>query len=452
MKNRKMLKVMLILVMCLLFAASAYAEVATSYGAAFRLRQETWDNLFDMNKSDVASAPNTPSSTPDINFWRLKTTPWFKVDVDKQYSFYARLCNEARYYMSTDNAAFRKNGLNKDELVIDNLYVSSNGFLGLPLDLTIGRQDFLNVFGEGFLIMDGTPGDGSRTFYFNAAKATVKFNDRYNLDMVYLFTQKTDGALPSLYSSDENNHPLSDKRLLNTSGEDGMVIYGRGKVADNLNVEPYYIYKKEDTADALKLHTIGARAVYSFGEGWQTRGEYAHQFGKYDSGTDRSGDGGYAYIGRKLADVAMQPSLDLGYVYLSGDDPHTTKNEGWDPLFSRVPWMSELYSLSYAKETKIAAYWTNLSAIRAQFKFVPAADTGLELTYNYLLAPENVTGPIFSTNGNKRGDLIQAKLSHTFSKTLSGYVLLEDFVPGDFYKSTNQDNAMFIRWELLWKI
>ena len=30
--------------------------------------------------------------------------------------------------------------------------------------------------------------------------------------------------------------------------------------------------------------------------------------------------------------------------------------------------------------------------------------------------------------------------------------LIEDFVPGDYYADTNQDNAMFVRWELQWKI
>ncbi len=455
MKNRKMLKGMLILVLLLLFAASAYAEVATSYGSDFRLRQETWDNLFDMNASDVKSTGTAPYSTPDINFWRLKTTPWLKVDMDNQYTFFARLCNEARYYMGTDGAAFRKEGLNKDEVVIDNLYVSAKKLGGLPLDLTIGRQDFVNVFGEGFLIMDGTPGDGSRTYYFNAARATVKFNDRYNLDMAYVFTQKWDGALPSLYSHDDYNHPLSAKRQLNTSGENGVIVYGRGKVTDSLNVEPYYIFKREDTDPAaLDINTFGVRALCSFGDGWRTRGEYAHQFGKYDNGVHRIGDGGYFYFGRLFADVAMKPSFDLGYIYLSGDDLKTKKNEGWDPLFSRYPWMSELYNLSYAKEENgIAAYWTDLSMIRAMSHFALTADTGLDLNYNYLLAPENdSTAPIFSTSGNKRGDLIQVKLSHTFSKQLAGYVLFEDFVPGDFYKSTNRDNVTFVRWELLWKI
>jgi len=48
--------------------------------------------------------------------------------------------------------------------------------LNLPIDFKIGRQDFLGQYGEGFLILDGTPGDGSRSFYFNAIKLTWKIN------------------------------------------------------------------------------------------------------------------------------------------------------------------------------------------------------------------------------------------------------------------------------------
>ncbi len=35
---------------------------------------------------------------------------------------------------------------------------------------------------------------------------------------------------------------------------------------------------------------------------------------------------------------------------MSGDDPSTDDNEGWDPLFSRWPKWSELYIYSLATE------------------------------------------------------------------------------------------------------
>jgi hypothetical protein len=222
------------------------------------------------------------------------------------------------------------------------------------------------------------------------------------------------------------------------------------------------MYKEENkagypsalAAQQLALHTLGARAVLGFG-GWKARGEFAHQFGEYNNKTDRTGEGGNVFIGRKFETVTFKPAFELGYVYLSGDDPNSSKVEGWDPLWSRWPWMSELYVLSYAVETGIAGYWTNLQMARASCKVELTQQTGLELIYNHLWANENVLSSstnIFSGDGKNRGDLVQAKLSHKFTDKLDGYLLIEDFLPGDFYKDTNRDNSMFVRWELQWKI
>jgi hypothetical protein len=452
MKRGNILKILLVLSACLLWTISAYAEVTMDYGITFRLRQETWDNLFDMNYNDSNSASGATIFTRnDDTYWRLKTTPWFKVDVNKKYTFYAKLVNEARYFNTTSSESSRPNGFNKDEIGFDNLYIAAKDFLGAPIDLTIGRQDFLGTFGDGLLVMDGTPGDGSKTYYFNAARALIKFSDRYNLDLVYLFAQDVDEVLPTLYSE--------PKRALNTSDEIGAIVYGRGKITDNVSLEPYYMYKEENKAgypaalknEQLALHTFGARAVLGFG-GFKARGEFAYQFGEYNNKTDRTGYGGDVFAGYKFANVAFKPAFEVGYTYLSGDDPSTSKVEGWDPLWSRWPWMSELYVLSYGVETGIVGYWTNLQLAQASCKVELPYQTKLELIYNRLWANEYVTGPIFSGDGKNRGDLVQAKLSHKFTDKLDGYLLIEDFMPGDFYKETNRDNAMFVRWELQWKI
>jgi hypothetical protein len=92
------------------------------------------------------------------------------------------------------------------------------------------------------------------------------------------------------------------------------------------------------------------------------------------------------------------------------------------------------------------------------FKFVPTEDTRVELSYNYLKADKVFSAsagpfaPIFSGTSKDRGQLITAKLYRKFSPTLDGYVTVEQFLPGNFYASTNQFDAQFVRWELQWKI
>jgi hypothetical protein len=465
MNKGAVVRAVLVLAAIVLIATSAYAEMTNTNGLYFRLRQETWDNMFDMNKSDIPNA--NPYARQDENYWRLKTSVWDKLDFDKQYGFFVKITNEARYF-NTSNTAWQL-GFVGDEILFDNLYAYAKKPAGLPVELTIGRQDFLGVFGEMFLIADGTPLDGSRTFYFNAARALVTLNDRYNVDLVYLYTQEQDGFPIASYYQKNTELPAGfDSRQLNSYDEKGYVVYGRGKVTDNVTIEPYYIWKLEETPNmstpaarpALRLNTYGLRAVVGFGEGWKARAEYALQSGEYNnaSNTKREGSGGYAYIGRNYDNISMKPGWDLGYITMSGDDQATTnKNEGWDPLWSRYPQISELYSLTLLTETGIPAYWTNINIYRAVVKMTPAEDTRLELTYNYLQADQTFSsggtfGPMFTGTSKGRGQLITGKLSRKFSPTLDGYVLVEEFLPGNFYSSQNQFSAQFVRWELQWKI
>jgi hypothetical protein len=108
------------------------------------------------------------------------------------------------------------------------------------------------------------------------------------------------------------------------------------------------------------LNTIGNRIVLNLAP-WQIRGEVAYQFGEYKDGRDRDAWGGQAYIKRVFEKSKLSPSLEIGYAYLSGDDMATTdKDEGWNPVFSKWPWISELYIMGYVIERGEPGYWTNL--------------------------------------------------------------------------------------------
>lgn len=432
-------------------AATAHAEhrfgpdaLDTQFGAAFRLRQELWDNAFDLQDN---------KDPGDWNFFRLKSSVWAHFDYAKKFGLNAKLTNEARYYMQHPSAA--QEDFHEDEIVFDNLYLTAKDFLGMPVDLAAGRMDFLFQYGDGFLIQDGTPDDGSRTFYFNAVKATVKFNASNSVDLVALSNTKYDDYLPSIHQS--------EKQRLNRSEETGFFAYFRSKITDNFTAEPYYIYKNEEeaagktgtayTGKELDLHTVGARLVYTAGP-YQIRGEYAFQEGDYDdTNVDREGHGGYVFANRTFTNVAFKPKFEIGFVNLSGDDPNTTDDEAFNPLFSRWPWMSELYVFTMTDERDIA-YWTNLQIYRAQLWLNLTDKTKLDIAYNHLRADENtssasvVRDTIFSHTDKDRGDLYQFKISHVLTKSIDTYLLIEYFEPGDFYKSTAQDDAIFGRWQV----
>ncbi|HXX56602.1 MAG TPA: alginate export family protein [Thermodesulfovibrionales bacterium] len=450
----------IILSVSLIFVASVFAEdLKFDYGGSFRLRQEIWDDVVTLGTSDKGAAA-------DRNFLRWRTSIWGSVDYEQKFGAYLRFTNEMFWYglgpfKPAENSTSQPGGASgfyAGELVFDNLYADGNSIFGLPVDLRIGRQDFLgpNVYGEGFLFMDGTPGDGSRTFYFNAFKARVRFAQSASLDLMYITDPKTDIYLPSLHEG--------TKVQLCGSNEQAFVGYGRIKI-DTVQVEPYYVYKTEQPItpnQQLRLNTAGARVVASPAGGWNMGIEGAYQWGNYDSGSqfnDRRGYGGYVFVGRKYENVGLKPEWDLRYIYLSGDDPKTTtKNETWDPLFSRNPYWNELFIYTLIPETTryggpIPGYWTNLELVKASLKVNFSEATSFTGTLQYLWAPQKTAGlpsAMFTNNGHGRGYLPTALLSHRFTKNLDGFLQLEYFVPGDFYNS--KDNATFFRWQLQYKI
>ena len=151
---KSFVRVLLLLVGCLLFVSAAYAEVKFDYGADFRLRQEIWDNVVDLG-----------TSQKDRNFLRLRSRVWGKADFTPDLGAYLRITNEAKWYGLGPYEQWKTNPnldeVDPDELIFDNLYADAKNIGGLPIDIRIGRQDFLGTYGEGFLMLDGTPGDGS---------------------------------------------------------------------------------------------------------------------------------------------------------------------------------------------------------------------------------------------------------------------------------------------------
>ncbi|MHB8883173.1 MAG: alginate export family protein [Thermodesulfovibrionales bacterium] len=459
MLKRVLVVCMLVLLGAMLYVPYADAETKLDYGAAFRLRQENWDDVVNLSTNDTGGGA-------DRNFFRLRTQVWGKAQFNENLGVFARLVNEAKFFdgpFLAYKTNVNRDRFDPDELNIDNLYFDAKNIFNLPIDVRIGRQDFLgpDFYGEGFLIVDGTPGDGSKTFYFNAIKAKVRFSKEHTLDVVYINNPKTDTYLPSLHPSVKGGLFIDNKKVLTASREQGLVLYGRSKVSDKVLIEPYYMYKSEDAFGAvtkLELNTIGARVVVT-ADSWKFGGEYAHQFGDYANGTDRTGNGGYIFVGRKYEKAALKPEFDLRFVYLSGNDPSTAENETFNPLFSRNPSWNELIIYPLLNETAayggagMPGYWTNMEILKAtvSLNFSPA--TRLNLAYQYLFAPEEsgISNALFTNNGKSRGHLPTAIMTHAFSKNLDAMVQLEYFIPGSYYTSAS-DNASFFRWQLQYRL
>ncbi len=417
-----------------------------------RLRHEFLKNTRDME--------NHYYDGGDRNYFRVKTSLWGQADYKDLLSLYAKLTNETKgyYLLGSGGSKINSNSHSHwpaDEVIFDNLYFDLKKPAGIPVNFRIGRQDLAGQYGENFLISDGTPGDGSRTFYFNAVKASWTVDEKNALDLIYINDPRNDSVLPVIERVKPENN-------LNLTHEEGYVVYLKNKSVKDLAFEPYYIYKREGAnwgyaapsglqAQKGRINTLGVFAKY-LRDPWTFHAQLADQFGKYGL-EDRFAQGGYLFVDYDLKNVLWKPQLSAGYLYFSGDNKGTGKNEGWDPLWSRFSSYSELYYQAFQYESG-NAYWTNLQMYRLELTVKPTEKAKFNLGDSFLRANDLITANAtynLSGTGKDRGNLVRAKLDYNFNKNVSAYLLGEYFIPSrgnnSFY-TKDADPAIFVRTQL----
>lgn len=417
------------ILLMLFLTVNLYAATDFTFDGLIRTRYE-----YQVNNADAGL-----SNKDEKSYFRFKFSAGLLAEFNKTFSGYIKISNESRSYIYNGGGSTK---YNINEFVVDNIYFNASKLFGTA-DIKAGRMDLPpGEYGEGFLIADGTPLDGSRTNYFNALK--VKYNFlQGSVEFIGIYNTRVDDIIPVI----NENSPATP---LNDSNESALVIYGKTKLSDKVYIEPYYIYKHEDAVTKGKLqndiNTFGSYFKYDL-KSVIFRAQGAFQLRNYDNAV-HGAFGGYIF-----ADVPagiFKPSL--GYAFLSGDNPNTAGAEGWNPLFSRSTWMSEIVASLYKHESGVC-YWTNLQMCKLDLNITPAKDLKVLLSYALLYANEKVannSSGVFGS-GKNRGGLAAAKISYNISKVFSTYVLGEYFVPGDFYYN-DAKHATFLRVELSAKI
>lgn len=429
-------------------AAAAEKPAKFRYGFDERVRQEYFDNI------PIIADPPGVTRGGENNYFRFRTRAWAEVDVMDNVTFKARIVNEMRAWQEPDMSASPERSTYEwpDEWVFDNLYIDIRKLANEQLDLRIGRQEM--IYGTGKVILEGTPKDGSRTIYFNAAKATWRFSKDTSLDIFGIYMPPED----TLAINDVDRELTGYTSGYNKMDESGGGLYLKDNSSQSLPFELYAIYKNESdyesgSGDAvvehssLDLNTFGTRLMPKFTDRLSGNLELAYQIGERGD-QDVSGYMGDAFLTYKLPFAeSMTPAVDAGVYYLSGDDPDTESDEGWNPLWARYPQYSELYV--YAWDAEGAARWNNLAMPRlmltAQLCKWMKACAGVA----YLYANEK-NGP---GGGSDRGLLGQLKSEFTlkegmFSKKdkLTGHVQVDWLEPGNYYNV--EDTAVFARWQI----
>lgn len=391
-----------------------------------RFRFETWDNAINLNDAAADGSAYT----------RNRTTLGLSWKAAKNVEVLGKVTNEFRVYLAPKDRAF-----NWHELFVDNLYVKWTIPGRVPFTITAGRQD-LN-FGEGFVIADGTPGDGSRSYYFNAIRVDADLGKSHKLTAFVHAQKTTDRFLPVI-----NARP----QALAEQPEQAIALYYAGTFGKT-KVDAYAVRKTTDATEAWpvagRTDTLGARAVASLAKPLQLTLEGAVQTGTFgDAG--RSAYGAIAHFDYDLkGTLPLLKSATVGGILLSGDDPATAKMEGWDPIFSRWPKWNESYIYTYTRESR-QSYWSNLSSFYATLALDFGARSDGMLMVQPMGALKVLPGTFPGGTGRDRGVLLKGRLNYKVSKFLSGRVIWEHFAPGSFYFA-GASSYNWIQFEMIFR-
>jgi len=374
-----------------------------------RFRFEAWDNAVSLDDTAADASAYT----------RNRTTLGLSWKAAGNLEVLGKVTNEFRVYLAPKDRAF-----NAHELFVDNLYIKWTLPGRVPFAVTAGRQD-LN-FGEGFVIADGTPGDGSRSYYFNALRLDADLAKGHRLTAFAHATKATDRCLPVV-----NPRP----QALAEQPEKALALYYAGAFGKT-KLDAYAVHKTTDANEAwpvpARTDTFGARAVTVLSKPLSLTAEAALQTGGYgDAG--RSAYGAILHLDYDLAGtLPLLKSAVVGGIHLSGDDPATARIEGWDPIFSRWPKWSESYIYTYTRESR-PSYWSNLSSLYATLAFDFGARSDGHIMVQQMGANQVQPGAFPGGTGRGRGTLFRGRLNYKISKFLTGRFIWEHLDPGSFY-------------------
>jgi hypothetical protein len=462
---------------CLLFVSTQAAEqpaaapeIGTFHnptdwltmGADFRFREHYGYNWTGLNDE----AKYRGEYNNGFHFERYRTRWWTTSTLNDDVSVNTRFTWEFRTW---DEPPSKPQETDFDEIIMDNLNLKMKNFAGMPVTAIIGRQDIF--LGQGWLVADGSPLDGSRTFYYDAARFTVDLAEKTKLDMIYIDNHP---------NSDWWLKPINDRnKYVTQEKEQGAIVYLTDKSTPT-QLEGYFMYKHNEPVDPIvgkafnfplaavnayskeaSIFTIGGAAQAPINDNWNYRVEGAIQMGRStqpytdtNSATSRPSykdeENLLAFGAKGDLQYSFKDELDnrlhVVYEYLSGDDPDTKKVESFNPLWGQWPQWSEMYQpyVTQLEDNLVS----NLHRLAFGHKFKPNDQWEILTDYHLLWAEENTYkgNSKFSNDDLFRGQLLTCWARYNFTKQLKGNLVFEYLWPGHYYGPDNRNNALYFHW------
>jgi hypothetical protein len=423
-------------------------------GIDWRFYEVFMDNPVAYQNNRAADTATDTQRGTYYSYARLRTRPWGRLEFDERYGLYGRLANEFRFYDNNKQLYPFPN-----ELFIDNLYLDFKDLWQERFSLRVGRQDL--YYGGGRVIRDGTPGDITRSFFFDAVKATVRQTEKSALDLVGIWMRPDDPW--TLGSEEADLTRYQSRKGGNDLSERGLMAYYSNRERPDFPFELYYVYKDESrwwSSTDVRLpdrryHTAGLRLTPRLNEQWTAEAELAGQYGTIgDSGSSNERDivawMAYASATYTRADYRWKPYVTSAVLALSGDDERFDDPDargtdtGWNPVFGRMIWYSDLMTGAFA--------FYRLSNLA-----YPHVETGIRPAEGHWFYLQG--GPHFAcVSDNSNGDTFRGWLalaryqfpllrpSKTRRGAAHGVLKAEVLQAGDYYG--DPDTAYYLRFEL----
>ena len=423
------------------------------WGADFRLRQERIDNV----------GLNADSPTGHRTFERYRARLWGSYAFDQHVELTTRLMWEGRHYPDPSKSTGPVPGFEtwySGGILFDQLMVDIKQIAGLPLNARLGRQDI--KFGTGWLVMDGTPDDGSRTLYLDAARATYSAKAiGTTFDLVYIDQSADTGRFPQPLNGDVEDQTEQD--------ETGLILYANNKsLLKDSDLDAYFIYKHDQPnpttknirvnngapfasqTDSGDIYATGLRVDSKLSPNWSVRAEGADEWGTRNN-QDLNAFGLNGRLTYSFND-RLKNQLHADYEYLSGNDPDSRGDEAFDPLWGRWPQWSELMVYQWPLDSRVSEA-TNLHRLNVGWITQVHPTTQVTLDYHALWADEMGTryaSQMANISGDDRfrGHLFTGWIKTKFNKHVAGHLVAEYLMAGDYYAENRRNDSFFVRAEV----
>ena len=249
---------------------------------------------------------------------------------------------------------------------------------GPKLDLSVGAQTF--SVGTGMLISNGSSNGFSR--------GALKLGPRKAFRRTAIARLSTESLTGEMFYLDPNENPDSDSgtqlagaALTYHPNEAEQTGLAYGKVLRSTAAYPQAAPGGIGAPTVIPNARDGLQFLYGFMRRpvWESTeakawvgADLAHE---WNSRLPLSAWGGRAEVGLTLKSWRWQPSITLGYQSFSGDNPHTSRNERFDPLYyegSPGAWAT-------GSKSSMVFINTNANALQATLELHPTTKDTLTL-------------------------------------------------------------------------